>query len=59
MDVKKHSKREANQCCDSPTHQPLESSKSQFSTVDPNNFISFYSTEDEKKRRERATKYEK
>ena len=47
MEVKKHSSCEANERCDSPTHKPLESSKSQSSTFDPNDFLSFYSTEEE------------
>ena len=44
MEVKKHSRREANQRCDFPTHQPLDSAMSQSSMFDPNNFLSFYST---------------
>ena len=52
MEVKKHSRCEANQRCDSPTHQPLESSKSQSSTFDPNDFLSFYSTEEEEAQNE-------
>ena len=52
MEVKKHSRCEANQRCDSPTHQPLESSKSQSSTFDPNNFLSFYCTEEEEAQNE-------
>ena len=47
MEVKKHSSCEANERCDPPTHKPLESSKSQSSTFDPNDFLSFYSTEEE------------
>ena len=47
MEVKKHSRCEANQRCDSPTQQPIESSKSQYSTFDPNNFLRFYSTDEE------------
>ena len=53
MEVKKHSRCEANQRCDSPTHQPLESSKSQSSTFDPNNFLSFYCTEEEEQKEEK------
>ena len=49
MQVKKQSNCEANERCDSPTHKPLESSKSQSSTFDPNDFLSFYSTEEEEK----------
>ena len=52
MEVKKHSCCEANERCDSPTHKPLESSKSQSSTFDPNDFLSFYSTEEEKAQNE-------
>ena len=48
MEVKKNSSCEANERCDSPTHRPLESSKSQSSTFDPIDFLSFYSTEKEK-----------
>ena len=47
MEVQRHSSCEANEHCDSPTHKPLESSKSQSSMFDPNDFLSFYSTKEE------------
>ena len=46
MEVKNHSSCDPNERCDSPTHKPLESSKSQSSTYDPYNFLGFYSTEE-------------
>ena len=52
MEVKKHSSCEANERSDSPTHKTLESSKSQSSTFDPNDFLSFYSTEEEEAQNE-------
>ena len=59
MEVKKHSSCEANENCDSPTHKPLESSKSQSSTFDPNDFLSFYSTEEEAQNKQQNIKSDK
>ena len=59
MEVKKNSSCEANERCDSPTHKPLESSKSQSPTFDPNDFLSFYSTEEEKEAQNKQQKQAK
>ena len=52
IEVKKHSSCEANERSDSPTHKTLKSSKLQSSTFDPNDFLSFYSTEEEEAQNE-------
>ena len=56
MEVKKHSSCKANERCGSSTHKSLESSKSQSSTCDPNDFLSFHSTEEEEVQNEQQKK---